>query len=294
MTDSAQFGPNPPEAGAFAAFDCAAVELWLAESAENVLPSRIEEKVRRHAVECAACNEKLAQTRKGREWLLILKQEALEPPADLMAKILVQTGMAQTHLAKAPAGDAVAAPAEKSVDSSVPLWQRSPVVVLRRAALEPRLALVAAMALFSISLTLNLMGIQFSGLHASDLSPHGVRRMITRQYADANARVVRYYENLRVVYEVEAHVQQVRRASEAEPSPEPPKKPRKQSFNFHPHTRGQWSGSGMEREDRRAGYRTIENEPQTSPTVSELILSHDEIVVEAEMRQISMQERRWA
>jgi len=213
--------------------------------------------------------------------------------------------MAQTSLAKTPAESrapdhdfdgsdyaprAGYGPAAKNAESPVPLWQRAPVVVLRRTVLEPRLALVAAMAFFSISLTLNLMGIQLGGLHASNLSPNGVRRMIARRYADANARVVRYYENLRVVYEVEARVQQVRRASEAQPAPEPPKKPRKQSFNFHPHSRR----NAPELEERQARYSAIEKELRAGPAISALAPAYGGAPMEAEMRQILQQERQWA
>ncbi len=75
------------------------------------------------------------------------------------------------------------------------------------------------MAFFSISLTLNLMGVRLTNLHAADLEPQAMRRAVTRQYAEANARVVRYYENLRIVYEVETRVHQLRQAADTSPQP---------------------------------------------------------------------------
>ena len=83
--------------------------------------------------------------------------------------------------------------------------------------LEPRIALVAAMAFFSISLTLNLMGVKLTRLRAADLEPQSMRRAVTRQYAQANAHVVHYYENLRIVYEVESRVHQLRQAADSAP-----------------------------------------------------------------------------
>ena len=77
------------------------------------------------------------------------------------------------------------------------------------------MALVAAMAFFSISLTLNLMGVKLTQFRAADLEPQAMRRAVTRQYAQANARVVHYYENLRIVYEVESRVHQLRQAADA-------------------------------------------------------------------------------
>jgi len=73
------------------------------------------------------------------------------------------------------------------------------------------------MAFFSISLTLNLTGVKLTNFRAADLEPHAMRRTVSRQYVEANARVVRYYENLRIVYEVESQVHQLRQAAEASP-----------------------------------------------------------------------------
>ncbi len=259
MTDQGQFGTNmPPAKAAASSFDCAAVEIQLAEFAENALPSAIAEQLHAHAAGCAACREKLAEARRGREWLLVLKHEPLEPPAGMVAKILARTSLAGIAIG----ADSVSAIPDRTglktglktvldiarpdratraeighipqdeiaqAGSSVPAWQRSSVVVLRRTLLEPRLALVAAMAFFSISLTLNLMGVRLTSLHASDLAPRNMHRAVTRQYAQANARVARYYENLRIVYEVEARVQQLRRAAATNTPSEPQAKPRKQS-----------------------------------------------------------------
>ncbi|HWF67601.1 MAG TPA: hypothetical protein VN670_09855 [Acidobacteriaceae bacterium] len=259
MTNPAQFGASKPGEKASGPLDCAAVEPWLAEAAEKILSPAVKEQLHAHAADCPACNEKLTRASRGWEWLLMLKQESLEPPADLVAKILARTSLTEVPMDRdiypvSPSGDWRTYPpgvedrrsqkpargakiALLATDAdpipSVPLWQRNSVVVLRRTVLGPRLALVAAMAFFSISLTMNLMGIRLGGLRAASLAPGSVRRTITRQYADANARVVRYYENLRVVYEVEARVQQIRRTSETTPVEKPENKPRKQSFNFN-------------------------------------------------------------
>jgi len=54
--------------------------------------------------------------------------------------------------------------------------------------------MTAAMAFFSIALTMNLTGVHPLSLRASDLRPSALKRSFT----DADARVVRYYEGLRV------------------------------------------------------------------------------------------------
>ena len=74
--------------------------------------------------------------------------------------------------------------------------------------LQPRLAMTAAMAFFSIALTLNLTGVRLSDLRASDFKPSS----IMRSASEAKARVVRYSDNLRVVYELESRVRDLQRS----------------------------------------------------------------------------------
>jgi hypothetical protein len=313
MTDPRQFGAGKPTAGPTAGkersnpLDCAAVELWLAESAEEMLPPTVAEQLHAHARGCAACQEKLAQARRGREWLLVLKQESVEPPVGLVAKILAQTSLAGTLgaagtlaaasdtsvldiasdasgmnpgagddgvSAKATAGgkrgrnskEVPYIPGEDPAARSIPAWQHSSVVVLRRTFIEPRLALVAAMAFFSIALTLNLMGVRLTSLHAADLAPRNMHRAVTRQYVEANARVVRYYENLRIVYEVEARVQQLRRAAETSTPPEQKAKPRKQSSDVTGDSTGDSSqGAEGSRRGPLADNPLVREDKHTAP-----------------------------
>jgi hypothetical protein len=254
MKDHGQFGDRPAGKSANVPsdkLDCAAVELLWVEAAEGTLAPTVAGQVRAHTSECASCREKISQARKGREWLLMLKLEPLVPPSDLVAKILARTtGAAETShprwsTPKIPvetdmhAADRYSLPGYVSQDSetapipgenvadnetlgresvsSSPVWQRPSVVLLRKTVFEPRLALVAAMAFFSISLTLNLVGVRLTSFRASDLEPQAMRRAVTRQYAQANARVVHYYENLRIVYEVESRVHQLRQAADSAP-----------------------------------------------------------------------------
>lgn len=255
MRDHGQFRDRPAGKSANVPsnkLDCAAVDLLWVEAAECSLAPAVAERVRAHTSECASCREKISRARKGREWLLVLKMEPLAPPSDLVAKILARTtGASETsHLPrwatpKVPTetdsriADRYGLPGHFSPDSetapipgetvgenrtlsrdgipSAPVWQRPSVVLLRKTVFEPRMALVAAMAFFSISLTLNLAGVKLTRFRAADLEPQAMRRAVTRQYAEANARVVHYYENLRIVYEVESRVHQLRQAADSEP-----------------------------------------------------------------------------
>ena len=235
MSDPGKFGAQKPPEN-IPKMDCAAFEQLLADAVENALPPETAAPFAAHAESCAICRERLAQARQGHDWLHLLKLETIEPSAGLVDAILARTsGLAapstlSTNLyPELPEhADATHAVAPPQSDIAVRrLWKRSALpslATLRHTAMEPRLALTAAMAFFSISLTLSLLGVHLGGLRAADLAPQNLRRTMTRQYAQANSRVVRYYENLRFVYEVESRVQELRRAAETpEPAGQHPK-----------------------------------------------------------------------
>jgi hypothetical protein len=62
--------------------------------------------------------------------------------------------------------------------------------------------MTAAMAFFSVALTMDITGMQVKDLNPANLRPSNLRKGF---YA-ANARVMQYYEGLRVVYELESRV----------------------------------------------------------------------------------------
>jgi hypothetical protein len=107
------------------------------------------------------------------------------------------------------------APAFVPAPQAVPAWALSSVwrravgafrVENSRASFQPRLAMTAAMAFFSIALTLNLTGVRLRDLRASDFTPGGISRTV----ADASASATRSFQNLRVVYQVESRVSELR------------------------------------------------------------------------------------
>jgi hypothetical protein len=66
--------------------------------------------------------------------------------------------------------------------------------------------------------TLSLAGVRLSDLKHVDLRPSAIRR----SYYETSGRVVKYYENIRFVYEIESRVRQFKEATApAEPQPEP-------------------------------------------------------------------------
>ena len=202
---------------------CEEWEALLADALDGSLPPGDAAAFQAHQSSCAACLELLTRARQGQEWLQFLHPEP-EIPSDLVAKILASTTGAA--VVADIAGGAVVQP--KPGAPAVPFWKRIPVPPAMRRMAEPRLMMTAAMAFFSIALTLNLAGVRLTAVRISDLKPSSLRSNLSRQIINSKAGVVRYYDNLRFVYEMEAKMRELRRATESE-EPAQESKPKSQT-----------------------------------------------------------------
>ena len=201
MTERTQF-PNSPACGAW--------ETLLADALDGQLKSEDEAQFAAHKTTCAACAGLYEEARKGREWLEFLSPEP-DVPAGLLERILAQTGPGQTARQPIPAmAGAGVVPA-----FVVPVWQQPGFMARVRYAAQPRLLMTAAMAFFSIALTLNLTGVRLTTLRMADLRPVAMKSYMERQLNMASVPIVRYYDHLRFVYEVESRVRQLRSQSES-------------------------------------------------------------------------------
>lgn len=203
-----QFGNARPTGS----FLCAECEAMLADVLDGVLDAVDQARFDRHVEGCATCSQMLADARRGAAWLEMLRDPRPEPPAALLERILIQISGTQTSGLHADSTllAPVAAPHTATVlpfcSKSRPWFHPLSIGQVLR---EPRLMMTAAMAFFSVGLTLNLAGVQLNQLRPADLRPSSVRR----NFYQANAHVVRYVENLRAVYELESRVRDLQRAS---------------------------------------------------------------------------------
>jgi hypothetical protein len=150
------------------------------------------------------------EARKGREWLEFLSPEP-ETPAGLLDRILAQTGPGQS------AGFGLVSSTGNVLQMPpvmIPAWQRPGFVGSIRRYAEPRLLMTAAMAFFSIALTLNLTGFRLSSVRLSDLRPSMMRSMMERRVMTASTPVVRYYDH-RIRYELESRLRDLRKLTES-------------------------------------------------------------------------------
>jgi hypothetical protein len=127
---------------------------------------------------------------------------------------------------------------------AVPAWQRPGLMGSVRRFAEPRLLMTAAMAFFSIAMTLNLTGVRLSTLRISDLRPSAMRSLVERRLTMASTPIIRYYDHLRLVYEVQTRMRELRRNTQGEDNQQ---KPQQNAPGETQQTPGSKSGgSGME------------------------------------------------
>jgi hypothetical protein len=192
--------PNSPACGQW--------ETLLADALDGLLRPEDEATFSGHMAICPACTALFEEARRGREWLEFLAAEP-EVPEGLLDKILASTGPGQV------AGYGLVTPGSTTLPMPQP-WQQPGFMARVRRFAEPRLMMTAAMAFFSIALTLNLTGVRLSDLRLSNLRPSAVRSFMERRLTMASTPIIRYYDHLRLVYEVQSRMRELRRNTQPE------------------------------------------------------------------------------
>jgi len=145
-----------------------------------------------HLATCVRCQEVVADVRRVME--LCQAAEDFEPAPWLVAKIMRAT-----------------------------VGERQPTLLERIAAyvrpvLQPRVAYTVAMAVFSFSFILNAAGVNLRHLTIEDLNPRTWVRRADRSGHLMYARAEKFCYDLRVVYEIESRLRQLRPQSAPAPS----------------------------------------------------------------------------
>lgn len=168
---------------------CAEFDALLADALDGTLTGEKQAGFERHKTECATCSAMFAEAEAGLKWLE--KLDEVEPPRNLVHNILVATsGVAETARE--------AQVVKPSLWDRVRPWFTPHVSPL----MTRRFAMSCAMAFFSVSMVMSVTGIR-----PKDLTPKG----FTRAYVDGQTKLVKYYESIRFVYEVESRAQDLRR-----------------------------------------------------------------------------------
>jgi hypothetical protein len=204
--------PSSPMPGSAA---CGQWETLLPDALDGVLTPADEATFREHMAVCPACTALYEESRRGRQWLEFLAPEP-EVPTGLVEKILAHTGPG--HSTAMPLAGPMAMPAGAVPIEllAAPKWQKPGFMGFVRRFAEPRLMMTGATAFFSIALTLNMLGVRVTSLRLSDLRPTAVRSFMERQLTMASVPIIRYYDHLRFVYEVESRMRELRGAPDGQ------------------------------------------------------------------------------
>src|SRR5947199_2291602 len=185
---------------------CSEFDALLSQAIDGTLAGERLATFEAHGRDCKLCGPLLQEAEAGRTWLKSMAE--VEPPEDLVTNILLRTSGVLT---RQRAGQRVTTSwMDRVGELAAAIF--SPVVAVAR---QPRFAMSFGMAFFTLSVTLSLAGVKLSDLRHLDLRPSAVRR----NYYETQGRVVKYYENIRFVYEIESRVRQFKQAATPEEQP---------------------------------------------------------------------------
>jgi hypothetical protein len=179
---------------------CVEFEALLADALDATLHGATLADFEGHQKACPACAAMFQEAAAGKHWLMGL--EDIEPPKRLVHNILAQTIGTVAEVSSKPVATGEGW-LERLKGRIAPVF--APVVT-------PRFAMSFGMAFFSITMLANIAGLHVADLKHVDLTAKGLQKT----YYSQQARVVRYYENIRVVYEIESRVRDLRRAATPE------------------------------------------------------------------------------
>ena len=166
---------------------------------EGLLEPGLKREFEAHLSVCPSCLEMVGDVRRAME--LCHAAPELEPAPWLVRKIMLAT-----------VGERKPGLAER-------------LAAFFRPALQPRFAYGVAMAVFSFSIIVNAAGINLRHMTFADLNPRTWLFKANRAGHLFYARAEKFYYDLRVVYEIESRLRQLRAHPEEEqeaPKQEPP------------------------------------------------------------------------
>jgi hypothetical protein len=162
--------------------NCADIEILLCEFVDGTLSPARRAEVERHLAGCPACAE-LAQDAAGAV-AFMERAAAVEPPPELAGRILLGAPWAKSKTASRQG-------------------LRGWLAGLMQPLLQPRLALSMAMTILSFSMLWKFVA-PVRQLRPDDLQPARVWANIEDRGVRAWDRTVKFYENLRFVYQIQS------------------------------------------------------------------------------------------
>ena len=181
--------------------ECSEFEALLAEALDDGLGAESRQEFEAHGQSCPVCGPLWAEAREG--MLLLRSLEETEPPKNLVHNILAATSM------KEAGAELAAQPVKVGWVERLRRGLRPSLGALTHS----RFAMSFAMAFFSLSITLTLAGVKVSDVANMVAHPSMLRKNVVMGFTSIEAKVTSYYENLRLVYEVQARVREMKKTT---------------------------------------------------------------------------------
>lgn len=161
--------------------NCAELEILICDYVDGTLTPARKAEVERHLDQCPACAE---LARDSAAAVAFMESAAdVEPPPELITKILYDAPWSRGHV--------------KAVGS------RRRLGAFLGPLLHPKFAMGMAMTILSLSLLKPFVAPGLRQLKPADLSPSAVWTSLDDRAHRAWARTVKYYDNLKVVYQIQ-------------------------------------------------------------------------------------------
>ena len=176
---------------------CAELEILLCDYVDGTLRGEEKAALESHLTGCVACAE-LAKDVTGAV-SLIERAALVEPPAELLTRILHH------------------APVGRPVASQRKSWFRKLFGGLFESVLQPRYAMGMAMTILSFSMLAKFSPIEVRQLRPADLDPVKIWASIDDHAHRAWDRTMKYYDNLRLVIEVQSRLKEWSEQEQAQP-----------------------------------------------------------------------------
>lgn len=175
--------------------NCAEFESTLADYVDGTLDASGRASLERHASSCAGCREFFEEVTGAAAFLR--RAEEIEPPATLITRIAYQAPLGRTR-----------EPYERQglLSRLTSKWLQ-PI-------LQPRLVMGMAMTVLSFAMLERCTGVKVQNVQAADLNPVRVWGGVEDRAVRLKDRVVKSYENLRVVYEIETRLKDLEQQQE--------------------------------------------------------------------------------
>lgn len=179
--------------------NCAEFEVFLSDYLDGTLDAAGTAALEQHAAGCSGCREFMEEVAGAVRFAK--RADPVWPPPELITRIAFYAPSGRLHL-----------PFERQsfLSKLAERWVR-PV-------LQPRFAMGMAMTILSFAMLERCTGVPVTHIQAADLSPQRVWSGVEDRALRVKDRAVKYYENIRLVYEIESRIKELQDSPPPTPS----------------------------------------------------------------------------